>query len=329
MPKGKATLESVLAKPTVFIGSSSKGLWVAKRLRRCLAHTARCTIWTQGVFGLAEGTLESLVKATKKYDFAVLVLTPDDLAKKQGKKRSIPRDNVIFELGLFMGALGKERTFIVQSRHKLITLPSDLDGITRAEFSGEDLKEACTKLQRAMHSAPSRVRQLTGHWYSSYQRHDSPVGQWVEDMTEVQSKPPGKLSFKNYKNPVDSTYDAVGELSGEKEIVGIWRETVEGAHASGTFHLYIDPFGRKLYGVCTGPSVSGEHLYSGWILVRDDPAKLKEARRELTRAMLVCRLPRIARPRVVKLETVLDRCQSGSKERLPDTRSDSLLVLMA
>ena len=300
MPKGKPTLESLLTKPTLFIGSSSQGLSVAKRLRQCLARTARCTIWTQGVFGLAEGTLESLVKATKKYDFAVLVLTPDDLAKKQRKKRSIPRDNVIFELGLFMGALGKERTFIVQSSHKRITLPTDLDGITRAKFSDQDFTEACTKLKQAIDSAPGRVRELTGHWYSSYQRHDPPVGQWVEDVTEVRSKPPGQLSFKNYKNPVKSTYEAVGEFSGEKEIVGLWRETLVGARASGTFHLYVEPFGEKMYGVCTGPTVNDENIYSGWVLVRDDPIKLKDARRKLIKAMLVCRLPRIARPRVVR-----------------------------
>jgi len=189
-----------------------------------------------------------------------------------------------------MGALGKDRTFIVKSRDKPILLPSDLDGITRAEFSGEDLKETCTKLHQAMASASSHLLDLTGEWYSSYQRHDPPIGDWVEDMTDVKLKMPGKLSFRNYSDQVGSEYEAIGELR-NGEIVGVWRETLQGAHATGSFHLYVQPFGRMLYGVCTGPNVRGEKIYSGWVLARD-VAKLNEARRELNKAMLVCRPPR-------------------------------------
>jgi len=309
MPKSKQTVESILTKPKVFIGSSTKGLWAANKLRRCLSRTAVCTVWTQGVFGLGVGTLEALVKATRKYDFAILVLTPDDLATKKGVRMNIPRDNVIFELGLFMGALSKERTFIVL--RKGIALPSDLDGITRTFFSGKDLKKACEDIKRAMRGAPEQTRNLTGQWYSSYQRHDPPIGQWIEDMTRVRTKSPGKLSFENHNNPVESTYKALGEFTGNNEIVGVWQETVGEATASGTFHLYMAPFGRKLYGICTGPGVSNEHIYSGWVLVRDDPAKLKEARQELTRAMLVCRPLRVARP--LRSQIGADKPQQGRR----------------
>jgi hypothetical protein len=108
-------------------------------------------------------------------------------------------------------------------------------------------------------------------------------------MTEVQANPPGKLSFKNYKNPVGTQYEAVGEFRGKEEIVGVWRQTRLAATASGMFHLYVDPYGHKLYGICTGPSGKGERIYSGWILVRE-AEKLDDAQRELTDAMLVCRL---------------------------------------
>jgi predicted nucleotide-binding protein len=134
----RATEEAGLSRPSVFIGSSTEGLEIAKCLQRSLSRVARCQPWSRGVFGLSQTNIESLVAATRKSHFAILVLTPDDLATKRGKRKSIPRDNVIFELGLFMGALGREKTFIVHSRDVPIELPSDLAGITTATFSVED-----------------------------------------------------------------------------------------------------------------------------------------------------------------------------------------------
>jgi predicted nucleotide-binding protein len=68
-------------------------------------------------------------------DFAVVVLTPDDVTTKRGQTYDVPRDNVLFELGFFMGRLGVERTYMVSSRVNSPTLPSDLDGITTATFA--------------------------------------------------------------------------------------------------------------------------------------------------------------------------------------------------
>ena len=269
-------------RPTVFIGSSTKGLPIARKLSGLLARAARCRVWDRGVFGIGMGTLEALVKATREHDFAILVLTADDLSNKKGLHLFLPRDNVVFELGLFMGALGKDRTFIVLKKQKgQISLPSDLDGITRADTTGKDLKVACDKIRQAMASATSRI-DLTGRWYSAYQTHDKPVGRWITDTTEVRSRPPARLRFKG------STYEAIGEFSVDTEIIGVWRQTQSGASARGTFHLYVDRFGYKLYGVCTGPTSQGQNVYSGWVMVRDEK-KLLEGQRELSKAMLVSR----------------------------------------
>ena len=92
-------------KPRVFIGSSKEGHSVAEYIQLGLDHEAECTTWSQGVFGLSKTTSESLFHATRKFDYAVLVLTPDDLNLTRGKEQNVPRDNVVFELGLFMGAL--------------------------------------------------------------------------------------------------------------------------------------------------------------------------------------------------------------------------------
>jgi len=135
-----------------------------------------------------------------------------------------------------------------------------------------------------------------GEWYERYQRHDTPLGDWVSDMTKIQvieskalnfkSFKKRTLSFKSFNNPVGERYEATGELQG-RQIVGVWREMREGAIARGTFHLYVDPFGGKLYGVCTGPGSQGQVLYSGWILARKEE-DLFAAQRDLTSAMLVC-----------------------------------------
>lgn len=123
-------------KPRVFIGCSTEGLRYAKIIQLQLAQGTRTVIWSQGVFGLSRGTLESLVAEREKYDYAVLVLTPDDTRIKREREGSIPRDNVIFELGLFMGALGRERVFVVVQ--KGTELPTDLAGIMPAAFDPED-----------------------------------------------------------------------------------------------------------------------------------------------------------------------------------------------
>ncbi len=121
-------------RPRVFLGSSSEGLKIAKNLQVLLDHSCEVTIWSQGVFGLSAGTLESLVLALDDFDFAVLVLTPDDMVNSREQTTSAPRDNVLFELGLFMGGLGRNRTFILYDRTQEIKLPSDLAGVTPATY---------------------------------------------------------------------------------------------------------------------------------------------------------------------------------------------------
>jgi hypothetical protein len=122
-------------KSRVFIGSSSEGLDLAKALQVLLDKECEVTIWSQGVFGLSDGTLETLIAASKDYDFAALILTPDDVTISRTITNKAPRDNVLFELGLFVGSLGIHRTFIIVERESDTKLPSDLGGITRASYT--------------------------------------------------------------------------------------------------------------------------------------------------------------------------------------------------
>jgi predicted nucleotide-binding protein len=120
--------------PAVFIGSSTQGLDFARAARGLLAADAEITIWNEGFFEIGSTFIESLVNNVERFDFAILVMTPDDLRVKNGHEELQPRDNVIFELGLFMGRLGRARTFVLQQRHADLRLPSDLSGVTTALY---------------------------------------------------------------------------------------------------------------------------------------------------------------------------------------------------
>src|SRR5262249_4003628 len=63
-------------------------------------------------------------------DHAILVLTPDDRTVLRRKRSPAPRDNVVFELGLFMGCLGRRRASYVlcEVRGKTPRLATDLLG---------------------------------------------------------------------------------------------------------------------------------------------------------------------------------------------------------
>lgn len=118
--------------PTVFVGSSSEGVSIARYLQSELHKHRACqtTVWDQGIFEISQFTMESLTDAARSSDFAVLIATADDRAEVRGQSRSVARDNVIFEMGLFIGALGRERTFMVVDRDDDLQLPSDLAGLT-------------------------------------------------------------------------------------------------------------------------------------------------------------------------------------------------------
>lgn len=115
-------------------------------------------MWSQGVFGVSSVILDELVRTASAFDFAILVLTPDDVSNKREEVKPAVRDNVLFELGLFMGSFGRHRTFIVRPRAEEMHFPTDLSGIVAATYdpnrSDGDLQAAvgpaCTKIKRAI-----------------------------------------------------------------------------------------------------------------------------------------------------------------------------------
>ncbi|MBB4440784.1 MULTISPECIES: TIR domain-containing protein [Rhizobium] len=121
--------ENVL-KPRVFVGSSREGLEVAEAIHVNLSRVAECRLWTHA-FKLSGSTLNELMRSLRDSDFGIFVFSPDDVTTMRNEVGKTVRDNVLFELGLFIGRLGPERCFfLIPEGSSDLRLPSDLAGIT-------------------------------------------------------------------------------------------------------------------------------------------------------------------------------------------------------
>ena len=133
-------------KPKLFVGSSSAGYAIAEKVKKYLSEVAECHLWkADGVWEANKSTFDNLLRMVRFYDFGVFVATADDLTMAKGDKIVIePRDNVILEMSLFLGALGKYKSFLLVE--KGIKLPSDFDGISMPRFEAGDedsIRAAC------------------------------------------------------------------------------------------------------------------------------------------------------------------------------------------
>lgn len=118
-------------KPRIFIGSASESLGIARMLERRLHLKAEVVMWDAVMVAIGETSLDALINIVDTVDFAILVFSNDDKVLSRGIDFDAPRDNIIFELGLFMSKLGKNRTFIVNNSIGL-KIPTDLAGVTYA-----------------------------------------------------------------------------------------------------------------------------------------------------------------------------------------------------
>ena len=122
-------------RPVLFVGSSKESLPIARAIQSNLDYDDLVVqLWTDGVFGASQFPITELEKRIREADFAMLVLGPDDEVLSRDEKSDAPRDNVIFELGLSMGALSHERTFMIVPRECNIKIPTDLLGLIPMDY---------------------------------------------------------------------------------------------------------------------------------------------------------------------------------------------------
>ena len=152
-------------KPTIFIGSSTEGLRVAYAIQENLEPVADVTVWPQSVFQLSRSTLDSLLLILGESEFGIFVFTPDDMVAIRDEARPTVRDNVLFELGLFVGRLGPDRSFVVMPRDEPMHIPTDLLGMTPARYTAARadgnltaaLGPACTQIGNHLRVAPPKA----------------------------------------------------------------------------------------------------------------------------------------------------------------------------
>jgi len=143
-------------KPRVFLGSSVEGLRIAYAIQQNLNYDADVTVWTQDIFKLSSNTLDDLLEALSNQDFAVFVFQPDDITQIRSSKFKTVRDNVIFELGLSIGRLGKKRVFfLIPENSPNFHLPTDLVGVTPGVY---DANRADGNLPAALGRFCNQVR---------------------------------------------------------------------------------------------------------------------------------------------------------------------------
>ena len=176
-------------KPRIFLGSSGQQAKLLDALTRGLEEVARVDPWTTS-FNPGTTTLERLLELAHEVDFAAFVFARDDFTSTNtqaspstGPGQASPRDNVVFEAGLFGGALGMRRTFILHANGA--KLPTDLLGLTCIRY-GEtttpaQLRVINDKLRKAIEDQ-GPVARIDGLW-------------WQYSLTEHGAREPSVLSL--------------------------------------------------------------------------------------------------------------------------------------
>jgi hypothetical protein len=169
-------------RPVIFIGTSEEGLELGEALQQNLVDAFEAQLWTQDVFQPSHSVLTDLLSIRNKAYYAAFILTGDDVRRSRHKQAAVPRDNLIFELGLFMGALGRDRVFAIAPRRERPNLPSDLLGITTLDYYEPDK----AGWQSAMGPIATKLKHLLAdHLRGNVDLNSAETGQWSFDFTEA------------------------------------------------------------------------------------------------------------------------------------------------
>jgi hypothetical protein len=191
-------------KPRIFLGSSATQAKLLQSLTRGLEDVAQVEPWTAS-FNPGTTTLERLLELVHQVDFAAFVFARDDwttnspaASEPSGAGQASPRDNVVFEAGLFGGVLGMRRTFILHASGA--KLPSDLLGLTLIRYgeamTAAEMRDVNQKLRRAIESE-GRIAGIHGIW-------------WQFSLTERSSAEPSAVSLLRISRDRDGMLELTG-----------------------------------------------------------------------------------------------------------------------
>ena len=191
-------------KPRIFLGSSGKQEKLLQALTRGLEDVAHVEPWTTS-FNPGTTTLERLLELAHEVDFAAFVFAQDDWTSSTppasdaaGSGQASPRDNVVFEAGLFGGILGMRRTFILHANGA--KLPSDLFGLTCVRYgdatTAAEVRTVNQKLRKAIESE-GRIARIEGLW-------------WQFSLTERSVREPSAVSLLRIARDRDGALEITG-----------------------------------------------------------------------------------------------------------------------
>jgi hypothetical protein len=239
-----------MEKPRIFLGSSGKQANLLETLTRGLDGVAQVEPWTR-VFDPGTTTLGRLLELTGKVDFAAFIFAQDDWTTADstrpagaGSGQASPRDNVVFEAGLFGGVLGLQRTFILHARES--KLPTDLLGLTCIRYADAitpaERRSICQKLRQAIESQ-GRLARIEGLW-------------WQFSLTERSAREPSAISLLRISRGRDGALGLTGRSWREDGALSAryWSEAAkEKSDPDGLFYYWngerpLDPDAPQLHG---------------------------------------------------------------------------------
>jgi CAP12/Pycsar effector protein, TIR domain len=193
-----------MSKPRIFLGSSGKQEKLLQALTHGLEDVAHVDPWTTS-FNPGTTTLDRLVELAHEVDFAAFVFAKDDwttigppASASPESGQGSPRDNVVFEAGLFGGVLGMRRTFILHASGA--KLPSDLLGLTCVQYGDEttpsEMRSVNQKLRKAIENE-GRIAHIEGLW-------------WQFSLTERAPQEPSVLSLLRISRDRDGALEVAG-----------------------------------------------------------------------------------------------------------------------
>ena len=252
-------------KPRIFLGSSGKQEKLLQALTRGLEDIAHVEPWTTS-FNPGTTTLERLLELAHEVDFAAFVFSQDDWTTNSPQASPLPesgqaspRDNVVFEAGLFGGALGMRRTFILHASGA--KLPSDLLGLTCVRYEATtpaEMRVVNQKLRKAIENAGSMAR-IEGLW-------------WQFSLTERSAREPSAISLLRISRDRDGALEVAGRGWQEDGRLSVryWSEAVKvRKEPSGVFYYWngerpLDPDCPQLYGTGEIRMESAERASGYW-----------------------------------------------------------------
>ena len=136
----------------VFLGYAGKSEALALRISRFLTQECSGIEVIDWQLHFEPGTvlIGNLFDVADSVDYAIMVATKDDISSTVSSTNIFtPRDNIIFEIGLFMGVIGMKNVIIIKEEG--VSLPSDWGGIlylgVRDQTSIDAIKvQICRKL---------------------------------------------------------------------------------------------------------------------------------------------------------------------------------------